>query len=302
MKRRIQPRRLVLSALAVCTAVLVYVIFGTVRAYDDGHLPRAEVYFLDVGQSESILIVSGGDSVLIDGGTRDMGRRIVRDLRQIGIQHLTAVVATHPHQDHIGGLPEVLKEFPVDTVYMSDGKRNTKLYRRLIHAIRESGAPVVYPDIGDTIELEGGVTLRCLAPGRNAKYRYKDGYVNTWSLVYRLDAYGHSVLLTADTTKIAEREMLKRGEDVQCEVLKVAHHGEDTSTTDAFVEAVNPTYGVISYGADNIYGVPKPSVLQTLEKHNVKLMTTPEYGTVKLVMTRQYLRFTGEKESSIRNS
>ncbi|MDO5547566.1 MAG: ComEC/Rec2 family competence protein [Eubacteriales bacterium] len=254
--------------------------------------PATTIYFLDVGQGDSALIVSGDDAILIDGGPRSAGDTVVEDLHALGIDHLTAVIATHPHQDHIGGLISVLEELPVDTIYMSDVIVKTKTFRKFFRTVLNCDAGTVFPDIGSTIEMDGGAVLTNLGPGPHASLLYGTENCNPCSLVFRLDVYGRSVLFTADTTKESEHDMVERGELLECDVLKVAHHGDKSSTSEEFLNAARPTYGVISYGADNPYGVPEPVVLQRLEQFDVTLFTTVSNGIVTLTITPDSLRFT----------
>ena len=296
MKRSKLFRRIaeaaVLAAISVCIVLLVH---STPAASPETEAPRTVVYFLDIGQGDSQLIVSGSDAILIDGGPRSSGKKLVRKLNALGIDHLTAVIATHPHHDHIGGLINVLNNIPVDTIYMSDTVVPTKTFRRFFRTVLSSDTPTEFPDIGDTIEMDGGAVLTNLGPGPNSAKLYGTKNCNPSSLVFRLDAYGRSVLFTADTTKPAERDMVERGEPLACDVLKVAHHGDNSSTCEDFLEAAQPKYAVISYGEDNPYGVPEPVVLQRLQQFDVTLFTTVSNGTVVLTITPDSLRFTSMK-------
>lgn len=283
------------AVMLVFSAVIVLLVHSTPAASPDTDIPRTVIYFLDIGQGDSQLIVSGSDTILIDGGPRSSGKELIKKLDALGVDHLTAIIATHPHHDHIGGLINVLNNIPVDTIYMSDVVVPTKTFRRFFRAVLASGAQTTFPDIGDTIEMDGGAVLTNLGPGPNSAKIYGTENCNPSSLVFRLDAYGRSVLFTADTTKPAERDMVERGEPLQCDVLKVAHHGDKSSTSEEFLEAVQPKYAVISYGEDNTYGVPEPVVLQRLQQFDVTLFTTVSNGTVVLTLTPESLRFTSIK-------
>lgn len=294
--KRFNPSRLAGAAvLTVLSVFIVLLIYSTPAELPDTEAPRTVIYFLDIGQGDSELIVSGSDTILIDGGPRSSGKKLVRKLNALGIDHLTAIIATHPHHDHIGGLINVLNSIPTDTIYMSDAVVPTKTFRRFFRAVLASGAQTAFPDIGDTIEMDGGAVLTNLGPGPNSAKIYGTENCNPSSLVFRLDACGRSVLFTADTTKAAERDMIERGEPLECDVLKVAHHGDKSSTCEDFLDAAQPKYAVISYGEDNPYGVPEPVVLQRLQQFDVTLFTTVANGTVVLTITPDSLRFTSMK-------
>jgi competence protein ComEC len=140
--------------------------------------------------------------------------------------------------------------------------------------------------------MDGGAVLTNIGPGANASRVYGTENCNPCSLVFRLDVYGRSVLFTGDTTTEAEHDMVARGEPLKCDVLKIAHHGDKSSTSEEFLEAARPTYGVISYAADNPYGVPEPIVLQRLQQFDVTLFTTVSNGIVTLTITPDSLHFT----------
>lgn len=301
MKKRIISRLAGIAVVSVLTAAILWLCHYTPQPLIEfsnqfsPEAPATTVYFLDVGQGDSTLIVSGDDTILIDGGPRNEGETVAADLHELGIDHLTAVIATHPHQDHIGGLISILEEFPVDTLYMSDVVLKTKTFKRFFRTVLNCDANIVFPDIGDTISMDGGAVLTNLGPGPNASSIYGTENCNPCSLVFRLDVYDRSVLFTGDTTKESEQDMIARGEPLNCDVLKVAHHGDKSSTSEAFLEAAQPTYGVISYGADNPYGVPEPVVLQRLQQFDVTLFTTVSNGIVILNITPDSLRFSSKK-------
>ncbi len=243
----------------------------------------ASIHFIDVGQGDASLIVSGGSAVLIDGGDTAAGDTVVDYLSHCGIAKLDAVVATHPHEDHYGGLIDVLETFDVTAVYLSDEAFTAPSYERLLDTIESRGISSVFPDIGDTISLgSSGAMLTVLAPGAHSRNRYGDD-PNTWSLVLRLDAGGCSALFTGDTTASVEQSMVKSNPAMlDCDILKVAHHGSRTSSSRSFLEAVSPKYAVISYGAGNTYGLPNREFFDRIAPLHTTIYETARDGTVVL--------------------
>ena len=243
----------------------------------------ASIHFIDVGQGDASLIVSGGSAVLIDDGDTAAGDTVVDYLSHCGIAKLDAVVATHPHEDHYGGLIDVLETFDVTAVYLSDEAFTAPSYERLLDTIESRGISSVFPDIGDTISLgSSGAVLTVLAPGAHSQNRYGDD-PNTWSLVLRLDSGGCSALFTGDTTAAVEQDMVKSNPAMlDCDILKVAHHGSRPSSSRSFLEAVSPKYAVISYGAGNTYGLPNREFFDRIAPLHTTIYETARDGTVVL--------------------
>lgn len=242
------------------------------------------LHFINVGQGDAELIVCGEDAVLIDGGKASAGSTVVDYLSRQGIAELDAVIATHPHEDHIGGLINVLDAFQVDAFYMSDEAMDTDIYENLLDAIDNEGIQPQFPDIGDVIPIgDSGAKLTVLAPGPDSADTYSKSDPNTWSLVCRLDANGCSALFTGDTTAAVEKTMLRTDPYLlNCDVLKVAHHGSRTASSKDFIQAVSPSYAVISYAQGNSYGLPNNEVFEYLKPLGTKIYETAKDGTVVL--------------------
>lgn len=244
------------------------------------------IHFIDVGQGDAALIVSGESAVLIDGGKQSSGDTVVDYLTRQGIATLDAVIATHPHEDHIGGLVDVLETFEVEAFYMSDQATDTRIFENLLDAIVDEGISPEFPEIGDTIPVgDSDAVLTVLAPGADSSETYGDD-PNVWSLVMRLDAGGCSALFTGDTTTEVEQDILADNLTLlDCDILKVAHHGSRTSSCEEFLEAVSPSYAIISYGAGNSYGLPDEEIFEYLEPMGTQILETAQLGSIVLTMT-----------------
>ncbi len=235
-----------------------------------------EVHFLDVGQGDCILIRLPDEKlILIDGGERRYGPAIVSYLRGLGIDRIDYLVATHPHADHIGGLPDVIEAFPIDTILMPRTTHTTQTYERLLTTIRDQGLRITEAVAGDELFDSGRLRARIVAP---QKKQYEK--LNDFSVVLHLQYGSTAFLFTGDAEETSEAEMLRSGYPLNADVLKVAHHGSRTSSGKRFLEAVRPSIAVIQVGADNRYGHPTQEVLERLAALDATVYRTDTHGTV----------------------
>ena len=239
------------------------------------------IHFINVGQGDAILICSGGSSILIDGGDTGSGSIVVEYLTRLGIARLDAVIATHPHEEHIGGLPAVLESFPVDAFYASDEPGDTAICQQLMDTAAAKGLEPQFPDIGDVISFRhSDATLTTLAPGPDSAEIFSSRNSNAWSLVFRLDAEGCSALFPGDATFSVEQAMLQQNETaLNCDILQVGSHGANISSCQRFLQAVSPAYAVISCGE---HEPPAQEVSDALESLHAVVLKTSADGTVVL--------------------
>lgn len=234
-----------------------------------------QVHFLNVGQADSILVIApNGQTILVDGGNADDGPEVVSYLKSQGVKELSAVVATHPHADHIGGLDTIIHSLPPKQVYMANGTSNTKTFEAFITAVNASGAKKIRAKAGVKLDVPG-ITGIFLAPNSD---QYED--LNNFSTVLKITFGKVSFLLTGDAEDVSEAEMLKSGQGLQATVLKVGHHGSTSSTTSALLKAVSPKYAVISVGVNNDYGHPAQVTLNKLTNAGVQVYRTDQDGTI----------------------
>lgn len=268
-----------LTALALSAALLTGCSVAFFPVHSSGSVDgEAQIHFLDVGQADAALIVCGEDTILIDGGERGDGDFVVDYIRSLGIDQLDMVIATHAHEDHIGGLPDVLEAFPVEEIYLSDAPATTKIYEKLLDAIDEQGLTPECPEVGSSISFESGMALTVLAPGPDNAALSKD--MNSSSLSVRLDIGACSAVFTGDATAKSEKQMLASGIPLDCDIYKVAHHGSRTSNSEDFIDALSPELAVVSVGEYSEYGLPDEEPLERLEAVGAEILQTIDVGTV----------------------
>ncbi len=265
----------------ILLALCLIVIFYTTRD-EEPPAPTAgqmEVYGFDVGQGDSTFIRTKEDAILIDGGNNGKGEDVVRYLQKLGIKRLTAVIATHPDADHIGGLDTVLDAFPVDSVYAPRVTHTTETYRDFLLAVKREGVTIKSVKAGLKIPSEAA-RFTFLAP-------LTDGTqdLNSWSAVLRVEHGQDRFLFMGDAPIRTEQQLLESNTDVRADVLKLGHHGADTSSSLPFLQAVSPKRALISAGKDNAYRHPRPSVLQELKTERITIDRTDQSGTIQYIST-----------------
>lgn len=236
-----------------------------------------KVHFLDVGQADSIIIqLPTKQTMIIDGGNNADGMMIVHYLQKLGIQKIDYLIGTHPHEDHIGGLDNLINNYSIGKIYLPKVTTTTKTFEDLLLAIKAKNLKIISAQRGMEIIQQNDLQAIILAPSSNSKY----SNLNDWSIVVKLTYQQTSFLFTGDAQEESELEMLRNNCQLKADLLKVGHHGSHTSTTERFLQAVSPDYSIISVGGGNKYGHPANSVINRLQKHGIKLYRTDQLGTI----------------------
>lgn len=249
------------------------------------------VWYVDVGQADCALLCSQGEYMLIDGGNVEDGSLVVSFLDQLGVEELKAVVCSHAHEDHVGGLASVLAVYPVDAVYAPTRTYSSRCFDDFMYYVNQQDLTVNIPAPGDSFSL-GNTEVTVLGPVKS----YPD--TNNTSIVLRVDCGKVGFLFTGDMEQEAENDLMDSGANLSAQVLKAGHHGSSTSTGYRFLYEVDPTYTVISVGKGNSYGHPHEEVISRLNDQGAVVFRTDELGTVQAVCDGNDVTFTWDKQSA----
>ena len=230
-----------------------------------------EVQFVDVGQADCILIRNNKYNVLIDAGNNKDGSLLVKYFKELGITKFDYVIGTHPHEDHIGGLDNIINNFEVEHVLMPDVTTNTKTFTDVLDAIEKKELSIEVPTIDETFKI-GDLVFKTIFTGTNNED------LNASSIVLRMDYKNNSYLFTSDITGEVEETLLDK--DIDVDIYQVAHHGSTYSNTYNFLEKVTPEYAFIQLGKDNEYYYPHIKAINRIKKHTDKIYMNSEKGTI----------------------
>jgi competence protein ComEC len=233
------------------------------------------VHYIDVGQADSILIQVNNKNMLIDAGNRGDADAIVPYLQKKGVKKLDYVIATHPHEDHIGSMSDVIKKFPITEFYAPKKTSTTKTFENMINAL--NGKKIITAKAGVELNLGENIKAEFLAPN-NDKYEE----VNNFSAVLKLTYGDNKFLFMGDAENLSEGEILASNADVSSDVIKVGHHGSSTSSSKEFLDKVSPKIAVISVGKGNDYGHPHKETLEEFKKRGYTVYRTDIDGTIIL--------------------
>ena len=262
------------------------------------HLPdSAQIYYLDVGQGDSELIrMPTGETILIDAGTGETSEQLVRYLQNLQITKIDILIATHPHEDHIGGMKAIVENFEIGKIYMPEIAENqiptTKVYEKLLEAIDEKGLKITQATPGTVIFDQDDAVMTILAPNSE---KYSD--LNSYSIVTKFTYGQKSFLFTGDAEADSEEEMIEKGYDLKCDILKCGHHGSSTSNSIEFLRAVSPDYAIISCGENNDYGHPHEEVVKALQEMGISIYRTDQQKTILVECDGDQILFFPDQQS-----
>ncbi len=229
------------------------------------------VYFIDVGQADAIYIKDGNSNMMIDAGNNADGKLLVKYLQSLKVGEFKYVVGTHAHEDHIGGMDDIINNFKIDNFYMPEAISTSKTFEDVLDALDKNKVTFQTPKIGDKFTLEN-TNFEVLSIGNDTND------LNDTSLVLKMSYNSTCVLFMGDASSNVEKTLLDK--NINCQVLKVGHHGSRYSSSDEFIKKVNPTYGIIMVGEGNKYGHPTKKTLDILNKYKVTIHRTDEEGTI----------------------
>lgn len=245
-----------------------------------------KIYFVDVGQADCILINDNNEHSLIDAGNNEDGEKLVKYFKDLGVSGFKYVFGTHAHEDHIGGMDDIINNFNIEHFYMPDAITTTKTFEDVLDALGNKGIAFETPNEDDVLKF-GDTSISILHVGRDKND------LNDTSIVLKLTYNDTSYLFMGDATSSVEKEILDK--DLESDVLKVGHHGSQYSSTAAFLKKVSPKYAIIEVGANNTYNHPREVTLKKLESLGTKIYRTDLDGTIILTSDGKNITFSTEK-------
>lgn len=233
-----------------------------------------KIYYLDVGQADSILISNNNHNMLIDAGNNEDGPKLVKYIKEeLNITKFDYVVGTHPHEDHIGGLDDIINNFEIENILLPEVTTTTKTFEDVLDCLANKNLDITIPVIDSTFKL-GEADLSVIYTGTD------DENLNNSSIILKMIFGNYSYLFTGDAEKEVEDSILRK--NINVDVLKVGHHGSSTSSSESFLNKVTPSYAIISVAKENSYNHPSKETIDRLKKYTSNIYMTSELGTILL--------------------
>ena len=247
-----------------------------------------KVHYLDVGQGDSIFIeLPNNETMLIDAAESYQSENIINYLKNLNYQKIDYVIGTHPHTDHIGGLKDIINTFEIGKIYMPKVVSTTKTYESLLMAIKDKNLKINTAKAGTSIIDTDALKINILAPN-NSTYTE----LNNYSVVTKITYGTTKFLFMGDAEKLSENEIK---ENVTADVIKIGHHGSNTSSSIDFIKKVNAKYGIISVGLNNKYNLPKEETITNWENSGTKIYLTSINGTIRAISDGTNIKIESEK-------
>ena len=269
MKKQNRIKTFMLSLLLA----FMLVFPGSAVAVEASGQGDMAVHFIDVGQGLAILVQSGGENLLYDGGNRAHADEVVQYLKNQQVETIDYMISSHYDEDHLGGLVKCLDNFEVEHVLGSDYVHTSELFNTFMNTATAHAIIVEYPSVGDTYEFGTG-SFTVMAPDGISQNS------NDNSVVIRLVNGNNSFMFMGDAEETSEQDMISTGMNLDCDVLSLGHHGSASSTTWDLLEASTPSWAVISCGQDNSYGHPAAETMGKLKDMDIPVFRTDDQGTI----------------------
>ena len=278
----------VFGLIAIVSMVFDIDITGSSNLTTNG---TVEISYLDVGQGDATYIKVNDMDILIDAGSKSDVDKLMKQLEEKNIDDFEIVVSTHPHEDHIGGMTKVLQTYKVESFYMPKVEHSTKTFENMIKEVEKQGLKVKVLKEGVNIDVGEGALLETFSPTQDS---YSN--LNNYSPIMNLTFGNNSFLFTGDAEKDVEAEVLSKYKDkLDSDVIKFGHHGSSTSSSQSFIEAVSPDYGIISCGVDNSYGHPHKEILKLIQDMNIEAYRTDTQGQITVISDGNSIEIKTEK-------
>ncbi|KEI85909.1 hydrolase [Clostridium botulinum B2 267] len=276
---KLKKKNLIITCLLICLSIVFTACSqqSSNAVNTSNKSNELKVHYIDIGQGDSILVQTKDKNILIDAGTRKSSDSLISYLKKQHIKKLDYVIATHPHEDHIGGMPKVIEEFEISNFYAPKKTANTKIFKDMILQLKKKNLKINVAKKGISLDLSNNSSLDFLAP-------VKDNYENTndSSAVVKLTHGNTKFLFTGDAEKTSEKDILNSNEDLSSNVLKIGHHGSHSSSSKEFLDKIDPKIAIISCGKNNDYGHPHKETMKELNKRNIEVYRTDIDGNIVL--------------------
>ena len=237
------------------------------------------VHYINVDQGDAILIQVNNKNLLIDSGPKSHKKQLVKFLNDLNISKLDYVIATHPHEDHIGNMNTVLNSYKVQSFYAPKVYSYTKSFEQMIDSLKSNNLKITPIKRGcNTINLGFQTNVEVFSP-INDTYDNENNY----SPVIKISFGNNSFLFTGDAEKEIEDKLILLNDDLKADILKVSHHGSSSSTSDSFLNRVSPKYAVISVGKNNIYDHPNDTIISKLNTYKINILRTDIQNNITLI-------------------
>ena len=261
----------------ILTLLIILIIPLILSCNSNSSTNIIKVHYIDVGQGDSILIQVNNKNLLIDAGPSVMQDNLISYLKDNNIKNLDYIIATHPHEDHIGGMAKVIKTFNIGKFYAPNVIHDSNTFENMITELQNKNLKIniIKKGMGGDIDLGKNTTIEVFSP-------LSDTYdnLNNYSPIMKITYGNTSFLFTGDAEKETENEVIRNKSNVKSNVLKLGHHGSSSSTSENFYSAVSPNISIISLGINNKYGHPSKNILSLLSSAKTEVYRTDEDGTI----------------------
>ena len=239
-----------------------------------------EVHYIDVGQGDSILIRVNNKVLLIDSGPKNSKSKLTKYLNSLNIKNIDYLIATHPHEDHIGNISTIINNYKVNKFYSPKVTTNTKTFEKIVSTLKNNNLKITILDnTTSSINLGNNTSVKVYSPIED----FKDDNLNNYSPIIKITFGKTSFLFTGDAEEYVEKQVVNNVSNLSSNVLKLGHHGSSSSTCKEFLDAVNPDIAIITVGIDNEYGHPHNEVLDLLKSYKIKTYRTDNDSSIILI-------------------
>ena len=267
----------VLKLILAIWALFIFIIFLNLNNNITNCENKMIVHYIDVGQGDCILIQVNNKNLLIDSGPSSSRKDLLDYLEKLNIKKFDYIIATHPHEDHIGNMDTIIKRYSIGSFYSPKVKSSSTTFENMISALVDKNLKVNVLKKGfKGIDLGENVKFQVFSPAENL---FSDN-LNDYSPIIKITFLNNSFLFTGDAEISTEESVLSENNNLNCDILKVGHHGSSTSTSSNFLTSVNPSVAIISVGKNNSYGHPTSELLSLLDYFNIRTIRTDINGTI----------------------